>query len=242
MTPDDPGRHEASPTGGARRAPSLPRLPQLPSLPLPMPVPVPVPVPSPLFTLLKRLRAPGVFALLATTAGLLLAWSAWQWQAARGAHAVVDAAGAAPVPGDAASAAIRRDGDPRALIPQASRLRAEGRHDDAVRILQGLATRTDLDADTAQVVRFNLGNELLALALQHNTKGDEDRAMTLIELSKQRFREVLRAQPPHWDARHNLDIALRLVPETEPPPPDGKPTNIQRIQVDLRGMRGVDLP
>jgi mxaK protein len=154
----------------------------------------------------------------------------------------VQAAAAAPVPESAASAAAQRNGDARVLIVQASALRAQSRHDDAVRILQALAARGDLDAASAQVVRFNLGNELLALALQHNTKGDEDRAMTLVELAKQRYREVLRSEPQHWDARHNLDIALRLVPETEPPPGDEKPTNIQRIQVDLRGIRGVDLP
>ena len=191
---------------------------------------------------MKALRARPIFATLAIAAALALAWNAWQWRAARDAQAVVQAAAAAPVPEAAASAAGRSDGDVRVLIVQASALRAQGRHDDAVRILQALAARSDLDHASAQVVRFNLGNELLALALQHNTKGDEDRAMTLVELSKQRYREVLRQEPQHWDARHNLDIALRLVPETEPPPPDEKPKNIQRIQVDLRGIRGVDLP
>lgn len=183
-----------------------------------------------------------VFASLAAASALLLAASAWQWQAARRDHAVVQMASSAPVPEGAASAAARNDGDARVLIPQATQLRAQGRHDDAVRILQGLAARSDIDAATAIVVRYNLGNELLALALQHNTKGDEDRAMTLVELAKQRYRDVLRSQPQHWDARHNLDIALRLAPETEAPTADARPTNVQRIQVDLRGMRGVDLP
>lgn len=187
-------------------------------------------------------RAHTVFVTLASIGAIALAWSAWQWHVARDAQTIVQAAVAAPVPEGAAAAAARHDGDARVLIVQASALRAQGRHDDAVRILQALAARGDLEAATAQIVRFNLGNELLALALQHNTKGDEDRAMTLVELAKQRYREVLRREPQHWDARHNLDIALRLVPETEPPSPDEKPTNIQRIQVDLRGIRGVELP
>jgi mxaK protein len=191
---------------------------------------------------MKAVHLRTLFATLAAIGAMALAWNAWQWQAARDAQAVVQAAFGAPVPEGAASAAGQRNGDARVLIVQASALRAQGRHDDAVRILQALAARGDLGAASAQVVRFNLGNELIALALQHNTKGDEDRAMTLVELAKQRYREVLRSQPQHWDARHNLDIALRLVPETEPPSPDEKPTNIQRIQVDLRGIRGVDLP
>jgi mxaK protein len=182
------------------------------------------------------------YRLLLALSALALAWHAWQWQRARELRSLTRTVHAAPVPDTAASAAARPDADMRLLVVQATRLRTQGRHDDAVRILQSLAARSDLDRDTAQVVRFNLGNELLALALQHNRKDDEDRAMTLVELAKQRYREVLRVQPQHWDARHNLDIALRLVPETEPPPPPEKPTNVQRIQVDLRGIRGVDLP
>ncbi len=196
-------------------------------------------------TMRSQLKAPRprtIFMALALIAAVALAWNAWQWHAARNAHATVQAAASAPVPEGAASAAAQRDADVRVLIVQASALRAQGRHDDAVRMLQALAARGDIDSPSAQVVRFNLGNELLALALQHNTKGDEDRAMTLVELAKQRYREVLRTQPQHWDARHNLDIALRLAPETEPPPGEEKPKNIQRITVDLRGMRGVDLP
>jgi mxaK protein len=187
-------------------------------------------------------RAGTVIGALAAAAALALLWQALHWQLARNAQAVVADAAAAPVPDDAASAAMRRDSDARRLIVQATQLRGQGRHDDAVRILQALAARSDIDDPTALVVRYNLGNELLALALAHNTKGDEDRAMTLVELAKQRYREVLRTAPQHWDARHNLDIALRLAPETEPPAPEARPTNVQRIQVDLRGIRGVDLP
>ncbi len=190
----------------------------------------------------RTLSVNRVCGVLSMLAALVLAWSAWQWNTAHRSASMVQTAAQAPVPDTAASAAARRDGDPRVLLPQASRLRSQGRHDDAVRILQALAARDDIAAPMAQVVRYNLGNELLALALQSNTKGDEDRAMTLVELAKQRYREVLREAPQHWDARHNLDIALRLSPETDAPPAGERPTNIQRIQVDLRGMRGVDLP
>ncbi len=115
-------------------------------------------------TMRSQLKAPRprtIFTALALIAAVALAWNAWQWHAARNAHATVQAAASAPVPEGAASAAAQRDADVRVLIVQASALRAQGRHDDAVRMLQALAARGDIDSPSAQVVRFNLGNELL---------------------------------------------------------------------------------
>jgi mxaK protein len=132
--------------------------------------------------------------------------------------------------------------DPRVQMAQATQWRAQGRVDEAVRVLQALAARRDLPEGLALDVRYNLGNALLVLALQSNTRGDEDRALTLVELSKQRYREVLRLSPNDWDARHNLEKALRLAPENDPPPAAEKPSNVQRIQVEMRGIRAADLP
>lgn len=194
--------------------------------------------------MMATMNAPRVlrgFAIVAAALSLACVALAWQWQSARAAQArlaTVSATGA----DDAASSALRADDDVPLLIARASALRRAGREDEAVRILQTLAARNDLAMAQALAVRQNLGNALLLLALNANTKDDEDRAMTLVELAKQRYREVLRATPDAWDARHNLDLALRLGPETEPPPPREEPTNVQKIQVDLRGIRGVDLP
>ncbi len=41
------------------------------------------------------------------------------------------------------------------------------------------------------------------------------RSLPLIELAKQRYRDVLRNQPADWDARYNLSRALQLAPEIE---------------------------
>ena len=35
----------------------------------------------------------------------------------------------------------------------------------------------------------------------------------LVELAKQDYRSALKQQPEFWDARFNLEVALRLVPE-----------------------------
>ena len=178
-------------------------------------------------------------AVLALACGVF----GWQWRTASDLDArLADAARTAVPEGAVLAAAGGDDAGVRVLIAQATRLRAQGREDETVRILQALAARADVIGEAALSARQNLGNALLVLALRSNAQGDEDRAMTLVELAKQRYREVLRDTPHAWDARHNLDVALRLAPEVEAPPAAEKPTNVQRIQVDLRGLRGVDLP
>ena len=49
--------------------------------------------------------------------------------------------------------------------------------------------------------------------------GDHDLAMPLIELAKQNYTEVLRANSGHWDAKFNLELALVLAPELDPVDP-----------------------
>ncbi len=183
-----------------------------------------------------------VFLGCALLLGALVLVCLWQWTAARRTMAQLETQTTLPTLAGAASASAPLDGDPRVMLAQASQLRLQGRVDDAVRMLQLLAARTDVQVDLARDVRYNLGNALLALALQSNTRGDEDRALTLVELSKQRYREVLRGAPHDWDARHNLEKALRLAPENDAPPEGERPNNVQRIQVEMRGIRDVDLP
>jgi mxaK protein len=67
------------------------------------------------------------------------------------------------------------------------------------------------------------------------------RSLPLIELAKQRYRDVLRAEPNHWDARYNLSRALQLAPELEqqieekeePPEREQSPSTLQGVRIDL---------
>ena len=38
-------------------------------------------------------------------------------------------------------------------------------------------------------------------------------AMSLVELAKQNYREILARDPHHWDARYNLSRALEMLPD-----------------------------
>lgn len=89
---------------------------------------------------------------------------------------------------------------------------------------------------------YNLGNLHLREALQDGA--DEAlRSLPLIELAKQRYREVLRQQPAHWDARFNLEIALTLAPEADDPivEEDEEPDKENRVISTLPGGQ-IDLP
>jgi len=91
-------------------------------------------------------------------------------------------------------------------------LQQQGKFEEAIHAYAGVAAD---DAGLAAAVRFNLANLYLrkALALQ----GDESRDLVipLIELAKENYRQLLRRDSRHWDAKYNLEFALALLPDLE---------------------------
>jgi mxaK protein len=95
--------------------------------------------------------------------------------------------------------------------------------------------------DLKHASQYNLGNLYLRDALKRGTdQGFE--SLPLIELAKQSYRDLLREKPDDWDARYNLERALRLAPEVdpgvvdEPEPPEKEEnvaTTLQHAKIDL---------
>jgi mxaK protein len=87
---------------------------------------------------------------------------------------------------------------------------------------------------------YNRGNINLRTALEM-TQADA-RQLPLIELAKQDFRSALAINPDMWDARYNLEVALRAVPED----PDVNPDFEKNIISSQRSIESkafkVDLP
>ena len=68
--------------------------------------------------------------------------------------------------------------------------------------------------DLRRIALYDLGNLHLREALQVGLE-DEAQSLPLLELAKQSYRDVLRRDPENWDARYNLERALRLAPEDD---------------------------
>ncbi len=98
------------------------------------------------------------------------------------------------------------------------------------RLLQG-------DTPLGQAARFNGANALLRQALKLREGQQPGQAVPLIELAKETYREILRAEPGHWPARYNLERAQRLLPDPEDIDggPLEVPRNAERAATTMRG-------
>ena len=98
------------------------------------------------------------------------------------------------------------------------------------------------------LARYNSGNLLMrqALSLREaatDTGADPEsagQALPLIELAKQSYREVLRADPGQWDARYNYERAQRALPDPDDmDAPIGEPrAQSERSPTTTRGVGG----
>lgn len=94
--------------------------------------------------------------------------------------------------------------------------------------------------DIALAAQFNLANGYLREALDTSESSGQYRS--LIELAKQRYRDLLFTKPEHWDARYNLELALRLSPEVEAYEVDDKGKPIKSVSVVFPGFEDRELP
>lgn len=92
------------------------------------------------------------------------------------------------------------------------------------------------DTPLAQAARFNSANLLMRQAIAVRATPQPGQAIPLIELAKQTYREILRNDPGHWDARYNLERAQRLLPDPEDSAePALIPRNAERAATTMRG-------
>lgn len=84
-----------------------------------------------------------------------------------------------------------------------------GRIDEA----QPLLDQAQARADSATQVRmlYNMANARMRSAVREIEKGNFDKAIPLVSLAKSEYRSTLRLNPGYWDAKYNLDVAMRLV-------------------------------
>jgi len=99
------------------------------------------------------------------------------------------------------------------LAARALYLARHGREDEAKslwELLDGLG-----ETEERAQASHNLGTVYLKAALDKIETGQLEQAIPFAVLAKQAFRRALQWQPTLWDAKFNLEIALRLLPEMD---------------------------
>ncbi len=101
-----------------------------------------------------------------------------------------------------------RPDHPSAILADANNFSREG-DQQALELLTQLLGQTD--GEIQQIARYNRGNVNLRQAFGMDE--DDSQMIPLVELAKQDYRDVLKQDPAFWQARYNLELALRKVPE-----------------------------
>lgn len=113
--------------------------------------------------------------------------------------------------------------------------------DDAQTLVDAAAPNTSPGARSR--IFYNLANWRTRRAMALIQNGELDKAIPQTKLAKDDYRRALTLDPGAWDAKHNLDVASRLVrdlptyeQEGEEAPPDAK----TKLWTDLPGVpRGL---
>ena len=94
------------------------------------------------------------------------------------------------------------------------------------------------DSALGRAARYNSANLLMRQAMVVRAGTQPGQAIALIELAKEMYRDVLRADPRHWDARYNLERAQRLLADpdeqADAAPPEAQP-KAERAATTMRG-------
>ncbi|MFG1297575.1 tetratricopeptide repeat protein [Xanthobacter variabilis] len=129
------------------------------------------------------------------------------------------------------------DASARVLFARAHFLLVRDRLDEAHPLVELLARK----GDPAQAAAgwYDLGNARLTRALSHLERTQIDPAVPQVRLAKAAYRAALTIDPQFWDAKYNLDVALRLVrdfPEVERDVKEEPQEAPKRVWTDLPGL------
>ncbi len=128
---------------------------------------------------------------------------------------------------------------PEARLAWANALSETGNFEAAESVFSELIRKHNFDA-TGQAARFNLANAYLRQGMRSELPASQARPM--LELAKLRYRDLLRHEPGDWDARYNLERALRLAPERAEILAHDKGDPIKSVRVVVPGFSDKDLP
>ena len=112
--------------------------------------------------------------------------------------------------------------------------------EDSERVLTTLINDSD-DATLRVDAQYNLANAYLREALKDGQQ-ISSKSLPMVELAKQRYRDLLSEAPEYWPARYNLERALRLAPEGTDRDDDDGSEPVKSVNVIVPGFEKKDLP
>ncbi len=115
-------------------------------------------------------------------------------------------------------------GEPELRLARAFYFKQKHRYDEALSTLSLVMDKGDQKFQAK--ARYNLGNLYLEQAIQQVKSTNINEALPLLGLAKQAYRQSLTLDSGNWDAKYNLEVAMRLLPEMDRVDmPDDEPTN-----------------
>jgi len=151
--------------------------------------------------LASRRRTRAVWVLLALVSAAAATEGIRAWRQHRWNQLIASG----QVPADA------KDVPAQAQFAQAYAQAASGAEETALKRYRALQDESPLGRDA----RYNSANLLLRQAIVVRAGPQPGQSIVLIELAKEMYRDVLRADPQHWAARYNLERAQRLLAEPD---------------------------
>lgn len=122
------------------------------------------------------------------------------------------------------------------ILARINELIFHDRLEDAQTLLSSAETR--IDPHTRALALYNIANERTRKGAEFVRKGDLDHAAALINVAKSEYRLALKLFPNDWNAKFNLDVAMRIVrdlPQAENLPDDEQETP-KKLWTDLPGV------
>jgi mxaK protein len=105
-------------------------------------------------------------------------------------------------------------GDPRIWIAAAHQPARADRIAEAAALLRRAADSSR--GELREIALYDLGNVYLQAALKVVESGADASGLPLFELAKESYRSALMERPDLWDAKFNLELALRAAPDPDP--------------------------
>jgi mxaK protein len=125
---------------------------------------------------------------------------------------------------------------PEALMARAAALDAKGDFEGALSAYKRIEEQTG--NPYAKDAAYNAATIYLKRAITAGGPAADPQTIPLVELAKEGYRSLLRTDPEDWDARYNLDRALRLLPEPDEDENEGgnPPIGAERAPTTMRGF------